>query len=175
MKAPPLGDNVLGSADAKVTIIEYASMTCPHCAHFHGTVYPALKQKYIDTGKVRLIFREYPLDDLATAVSMLARCAGPVRYFPFISMMFERQEYWRDDNPVPKLLELSKQAGFTEDSFNTCLKDQKVVDGLNAERTRANDKFNVHATPSFFINGVPLEGGGKIEDFDKALEPLLKG
>ena len=117
MRPGPLPDLVLGKADAPVTIIEYASMTCPHCANFHKTTYPALKTKYIDTGKVRFIFREFPLDELAVAASMLARCAGGEKSIALIDVLFASQDKWAVREPIPVLLQIAKQAGFTEKSL----------------------------------------------------------
>ncbi len=171
-----LPDVVVGSPDAKVTIVEYASMTCGHCANFHNKVYPELKTKYIDTGKVRFVFREFPLDNLAAAASMLSRCAGGDRGQGLISVLFAKQEDWAfvRGNPVPKLFDIAKQAGFTQESFDKCLTDQALLDKLIAGRTRASEKFGVSSTPTFFINGKRLQGGSTLADFDKALEPLLK-
>jgi protein-disulfide isomerase len=165
----------LGPADAPVTIVEYASMTCPHCAHFHETTYPELKKRYIDTGKVRFIFREFPLDPLAAGASMLARCAGKDKYFPLIETLFQQQRQWAVEKPIPPLMAIVKQAGFTEQSFNACLSDQKMLDALNAERGRAADKFGVNSTPTLFINGKVQKGGATIEELVKIIEPMLKG
>ncbi|MEX2036874.1 MAG: DsbA family protein [Xanthobacteraceae bacterium] len=172
---PSLGDMSLGKADAPVTIVEYASMTCPHCAHFHETTYPELKKRYIDTGKVRFIFREFPLDPLAAGASMLARCAGKDKYFALIETLFQQQRQWAVDKPIPPLMAIAKQAGFTEQSFNTCLADQKMLDALNAERSRAADKFGVSSTPTLFINGKVQKGGASIEELVKIVDPMLKG
>ena len=179
MKPAELPDQVLGSPEAKVTVVEYASMTCGHCAAFHKTVFPALKTKYVDTGKVRFIMREFPLDDLAAAGSMLSRCAGngdTTKSLDMMSILFEKQEDWAftRSNPVPKLFEIAKQAGFTQESFDKCLTDQKLLENITAIRGRASEKFGVNATPTFFINGKKLTGGPSLENFDKALEPLLK-
>jgi protein-disulfide isomerase len=175
MRAGDLPDLVLGSPSAKVTIVEYASLTCGHCANFHNKVFPDLKKKYIDTGKVRFIMREFPLDNLAAAGAMLARCAGGEKTYPLIEVLFAKQDSWVvRSNPVPKLFEIAKQAGFTQESFDKCLTDQKLLDSVTAVRTRATEKFGVNSTPSFFINGKRLEGAGTLADFDKAIEPLLK-
>lgn len=176
MKPGPLGDKILGSEKAPVTIIEYASLTCSHCANFHATVYPSLKSKYIDTGKVRFIFREFPLDQVAVAASMLARCAPADKYFPMIDVLFEQQKNWAFTKENAKgLLAIAKQAGFTEKSFETCLKDDKLATAIQQEAKRANEKFGVNSTPTFFINGKELRGEMTPETLDKALEPLLKG
>ena len=117
MAPGPLGEQSLGKDDAPVTIIEYASMTCPHCAHFHETVYPELKKRYIDTGKVRFIFREFPLDPLAAAGFMLARCGGKDKYFPMIETLFAQQKDWVVQKPLEPLLAIAKQAGFTQQTL----------------------------------------------------------
>jgi protein-disulfide isomerase len=175
MQPGPLPELTLGSADAPITVVEYASMTCGHCAHFHNKVFPELKQKYIDTGKVHFIMREFPLDNLAVAASMLARCAGGDKTFPLISALFAKQDEWafvRGD-PRPELLKFAKQAGFTKESFDKCLTDQKLLDDVVAVRTRASQQFGVDATPTFFVNGKRLEGVA-LEDFEKAFAPILK-
>lgn len=176
MKTGDLPDIKLGPDDAKVTIVEYASMTCGHCKHFHDTTWPKLKEKYVDTGKIRFIFREFPLDARAFAASMLARCAGGDKTMPLISVLFDKQQDWAfiKTNPQPKLFEIAKQAGFTQESFEKCLTDQKLLDQLTAIHTRANEVFGVNATPTFFINGKRLQASPVIEEFDKVLEPLLK-
>jgi protein-disulfide isomerase len=176
MKPGPLPELVMGKADAPVTVVEYASMTCSHCAHFHNTVLPKFKEKYIDTGKVRLILREFPLDDLAAAAFMLARCAGGDKTFPLIGALFEKQDSWAfvRGNPVPELFKIAKQAGFTQDSFDKCLTDQKLLDEVTTVRKTASEKFGVNATPTFFINGKRMRGAPTLEEFDKMLEPILK-
>lgn len=176
MNQPELPDLIMGNGDAKVTIVEYASMTCGHCKQFHTKVLPDLKKKYVDTGKVRLIFREFPLDPRAFAASMLARCAGGDKTLPMISALFDTQADWAyvKENPTPKLFEIAKQAGFTQESFDKCLTDQALLDKLTAIRTRAAETFGVNATPTFYINGKKLTEPPTMEGFDKTLEPLLK-
>ena len=174
MRPGALPDLVLGKADAPVTIIEYASMTCPHCADFHKTTYPALKSKYIETGKVRFIFREFPLDDLAVAASMLARCAGAEKSMAMIDVLFASQDKWATRDPIPALLQIAKQAGFTQASFDTCLKDQKLYNDILAVRERGSKEFKVESTPTLFVNGKLQKGGATIEELDKLIQPLLK-
>src|SRR5688572_30546501 len=148
-----LPDKVLGNADAPVTIVEYASMTCPHCAHFHATVLPELKTKYIDTGKARLIFREFPFDPRAEAGFMLARCSND-NYFPMIDVLFKQQQNWASvENAKDALLQISKLAGFSQESFEACLTDQKLLEDVRAVQKRGSDEFKVDSTPTFFING----------------------
>jgi len=172
--AGPLGDEVLGKPDAPVTIVEYASMTCGHCATFHTKTYPILKQRYIDTGKVRYIMREFPLDPLAAAGFMLARCAGKDKYYPMIEVLFQKQDQWAVQQPIPPLTAIAKQAGFTQESFEACLSDQKVLDGIEATRTRGSEKLGVNSTPTFFVNGKIMRGAVSIEELEKEILPLLK-
>lgn len=174
MKPGDLPDITIGNADAKVTIVEYSSLTCPHCAHFQDKVFPGLKAKYIDTGKVRFITREFPLDNLAAAGAMLARCLEPAKSFDFVETMFATQATWAaGPSPKAKLFEIAKQAGFTEESFEKCLTDQPLLDKITAIRTRASEKFQINSTPTFFVNGKRLAGNNRIEDFDKIIEPML--
>jgi protein-disulfide isomerase len=178
MRPGPLPDLVLGKADAPVTIIEYASMTCPHCANFHKTTYPALKEKYIDTGKVRFIFREFPLDELAVAASMLARCSAKGgsgdKAIALIDVLFASQDKWAVRDPLPALLQISKQAGFTQATFDECLKDQKLYNDILAMRERGSKEYKVESTPTLFVNGKMQKGGASIEELDKLIAPNLK-
>jgi protein-disulfide isomerase len=173
-KPGPDGDVVLGSDKAPVTIIEYASMTCPHCAHFSATTFPELQQRYIDTGKVRYIFREFPLDPLAAAGFMLARCAGKDKYMAVVETLFAKQADWIVKEPLAPLKEIAKQFGFTEESFNQCLTNQKVLDGIQAVRDRAAQKFGINSVPTFFINGKKLVGDMSIDALAKEIDPYLK-
>ena len=174
MAPGPLPEMSLGDDKAPVTIIEYASMTCPHCAAFHAQTYPELKKKYIETGKMRFIFREFPLDQLAAAAFMLARCAGPDRYFPMIEVLFSKQRDWAVQRPLAPLLAISKQAGLSEQAFNDCLKDQKLLDSIEEIRQRGATQYGVQSTPTFFINGKLFRGNGTLADLEKEMEPYLK-
>jgi protein-disulfide isomerase len=178
MDPNPLGEMALGDAKAPVTIIEYASMTCPHCATFHNTTYPELKKRYIDTGKVRFIFREFPLDPVAGAGFMLARCAakegGPDRYFAMIEALFHEQTKWAVEKPYQPLLAVAKQAGFTEASFKACIANQSLLTGLEKVRDHAANKYGVKSTPTFFINGKIERGALSIEELAKKIDPYLK-
>ncbi|MBO0345928.1 DsbA family protein [Roseibium limicola] len=174
LKPGPLGDKVLGSEDAPVTIVEYASMTCGHCANFHKNTYPELKKQYIDTGKVRFIMREFPLDQVAAAGFMLARCSPEEKYFDIIDVMFHEQRSWAfTDNPYNSLLKFSKQLGFTQESFEECLTNQGLLDAVNAVRERGANTFGVDSTPTFFINGEKHSGALTIDDLSKIIEENL--
>lgn len=174
MEPGPLPEKSFGPADAKVTIIEYASVTCHHCMNFHTETWPKLKEKYVDTGKIRFIMREFPLDNLATAGFMLARCVGEDRWYPMLDLLYRSQESWAHaKNPADELLNAVKQAGMTKDGFEACLSDQKLLDGINKTRTRGSE-LGVNSTPTFFVNGQKHMGALTVEQFDKILEPLLK-
>jgi protein-disulfide isomerase len=176
MEPGPLPELSLGKADAPVTIVEYASLTCGHCAAFHNTVFPKIKEKYVDSGQVRFIMREFPLDNLAAAAAMLTRCAGGEKTYPLVEVLFKQQEQWAfvRGNPVPELFKVAKQAGFTQESFDKCLTDQKLLEQVTSIRSKASDKFGVNSTPTFFINGKRLQEAPTVESFEKALAPLLK-
>jgi len=173
MQPGPLGEEVMGKDDAPVTIIEYASMTCPHCANFAVNTFPVLKEKYIDTGKVRFIFREFPFDPVAAGAFMLARCSGD-KYFAVVDLLFHTQRAWAVEKPLGPLLNTVKQAGFTEQKFKECLANQKVLDGIEWVRKRAVEKFKVESTPTFFINGKRQVGALSIEELEKLIDPLIK-
>ena len=158
LKPPALGDMALGADEGatKVTIVEYASATCPHCAAFHKDVWPKLKADYIDNKKIRFIFREFPLNDPALAAFMIARSAPKESYFPLLDVFFDTLQTWAQD-PANGLLNIAKQAGFSQEKFDATLKDEKLAKGIMEIRD-GGVKFGVKGTPTFFINGVPLEG-----------------
>lgn len=168
MAPGPLPDISLGQEDAPNTIIEYASMTCPHCAAFHKNVLPELKTKYIDTGKARLIFREFPLDRLAAYANMLARCAGPDLFYPMLSALFETQATWAlpGEEGLEKLRTAGKQAGFTTEKFDACINDEELFNKIAETRARANETLGVNSTPTFFINGEKLTGEQTLTSFE---------
>ncbi|MBZ9674134.1 DsbA family protein [Mesorhizobium sp. ES1-1] len=173
LKPGALPDKQLGKDDAKVTIVEYASMTCPHCAHFAETTFPELKTKYIDTGKVRYILREFPFDPTAEAGFMLARCAKD-NYFPMVDVLFRQQENWVGvANTKDALLQIAKLAGFTQESFESCLTDQKLLDDVRSVQKRGANEFKVDSTPTFFINGKTYKGAVSIAEMSAIIDPLL--
>ena len=172
-KPPELGDMALGAPEpAKVTLIEYASATCPHCAAFHKGAYKQLKSEYIDTGKIRFVFREFPLNDAALAAFMIARAAPKEAYFPMIDVFFETLETWAK-NPAQGLLDIAKQAGFTQEKFDATLRDEALAKGILAIRDGGSG-FGVKGTPSFFINGEMFEGERTFDSFKAAIDPLLQ-
>lgn len=170
----PLGDFPLGPENAKVTIYEYSSLTCSHCADFHNETFPTLKQRYIDTGKVRYILREFPLDPLATGGAMLARCSGKDKYHAVIGMLYEQQKNWAfTDKPLDNLRTLMRQTGMTQQQFDACLSDPLILEGINTVKNRASKEFKINSTPTFFVNGKMLPGTQPFEEFEKLIKPAL--
>lgn len=172
-KQPDIGDRMLGKADAPVTIVEYASATCPHCAEFHEKTWPVIKKKYVDTGKVRFIFREFPLDQLALAAFMLMRCAPKDKYHPMLGLIMKTQRTWVK-NPKEELLKIAKLAGMTEADFNACIKNQKLANSIVGISKDASRDFGVNSTPTFFINGRRAVGDMGPDEFGKIIDEELK-
>lgn len=176
-KPQSLPDMAIGPKDAAVTITEYASMTCPHCANFNATVFPKIKSEFIDTGKVRYVFREFPLDIKAAAGSMLARCIAKddaPKYFAVVDLLFRQQNDWVVKNTTETLTRIGKQAGLSQQQVEDCLKDQSLLDKISADQKYANDVLKVNSTPTFFINGEMLKGETSFEEFSKRITSLLK-
>ena len=176
-KPVSLPDMAIGPADASVTITEYASMTCPHCAAFNAEVFPKIKAAYVDTGKVRYIFREFPLDIKAAAGSMLARCIAKddaPKYFTVVDLLFKQQNDWVMKNTTETLTRIGKQAGLSQQSVEDCLKDQALLDKIAADQKYATDVLKVNSTPTFFINGEVIKGEASFEEFDKKIKSMLK-
>jgi len=176
-KPVSLPEMALGPANASVTITEYASMTCPHCAAFNEVVFPKIKSEYIDSGKVRYVFREFPLDPKAAGGSMLARCIAkddPGKYFAVIDLLFKQQNDWAMKNTTETLTRIGKQAGLSQQAVQDCLTDQALLDKIVADQKYASEVLKVDSTPTFFINGERIKGEASFEEFDKRIKPLLK-
>lgn len=168
-----LPERVLGNADAPVTIVEYASMTCSHCANFHKNTLPTIKANYIDTGKARLVMREFPFDPRAEAGFMLARCADD-KYFPMIDVLFQQQQNWAGvENAREALLQIARLAGFSQESFEACLTDQKLLDQVREVRNRGAEDFGVDSTPTFFINGNMYKGALAVAEMSAIIDSML--
>lgn len=176
VKPGAIHENVMGKSDAPVTIVEYASLTCPHCATFHTTTLPKLKADYVDTGKVRFIFRDFPFDGLALAATMLSRCTDPAQFFEVTSELMKTQESWAfGKDPEKELRAFFKPYGFTQESFDACLQKKDIYDGVLAGRKKAYEDFGVDATPTLFINGAKHTGALTVAQVDAILQPLLAG
>lgn len=176
-KPVSLPDMALGPANATVTITEFASLTCPHCAAFTEKVFPKIKAEYIDTGKIRFVFREFPLDIKAAAGSMLARCIAKDdsgKFFAVNDMLFRQQNDWAQKNTTETLTRIGKQAGLSQQQVEDCLKDQALLDKIAADQKYANEVLKVNSTPTFFINGEMIKGDQTFEEFDKRIKSLLK-
>jgi protein-disulfide isomerase len=176
-KPVSLPDMALGPANATVTITEYASMTCPHCAAFNETVFPKIKSEYIDTGKIRYVFREFPLDIKAAAGSMLSRCIAKddaAKYFAVTDLLFRQQNDWAMKNTTETLTRIGKQAGLSQQQVEDCLKNQALLDKIAADQKYAAEVLKVDSTPTFFINGEKIKGETSFEEFDKRIKSLLK-
>jgi protein-disulfide isomerase len=170
-------DMSLGNPKAKVQVVEYASLTCPHCAHFNEEVFPAFKKKYIDTGRVRYTMKEYVTAPAQVAVAgwLIARCAGPTKYFAMVDGIFRSQPRWTQGNIKPVLLEVAqKQGGLSETQVNACLADQSALDALRARVEKAVEVDKVQQTPSFFVNGQPV-AGVTLPELDAAIAAAEKG
>ena len=173
LQPPPLPEQIIGNPSAPVTIIEYASLTCHHCENFHKQTWPALKAKYVDTGKVRFILREFPNDPLAMAGFVLARCSGQ-RWYAVVDMLFQSADNWAHaKDPAGALLQTMRQTGMSKDSFEACLGNKKIEQDILQVRERAAKVHGVKSTPTFFVNGVEHLGNMPIEKWDNILGPLL--
>ncbi|HTI86382.1 MAG TPA: DsbA family protein [Alphaproteobacteria bacterium] len=169
-------DRVLGSPDAPVTVIEYASMTCPHCAHFDVEILPQIKSTLIDSGKARLVFRDFPLDGLALRGAMLVRCVGNDRAFGMIDLLFSRQAQWAGaQDPIAALGTIAAQAGMSGDDFKACVENQTVLNAVVQSRTDAENTYGINSTPSFLINGQLVVGAYEAPEFIKMVEAAAAG
>lgn len=170
-KPPAIGEMSMGPEDAKVVLIEYASASCPHCAAFYKDTFPALKKEYIDTNKIRFVFREYPHNDAGFAAFMLVRSMPKEAYFPMIDIFFNTQPAWVP-NPREGLFNIAKQAGFTQESFDKTITDKALAKSILDIRDKA-ETFGVTGVPTFFINGEMLSGNQTIETMREQIDPLL--
>ena len=163
----------LGDAAAPVTMIEYASLTCPHCAAFHKELLPGIKERWIDTGKVRYVFRDFPLDGVALRAAVIAHCAGPERYYAFLDAMFANQTSWaRAKDPVAALKQLARLGGLPEDKVDACLADEAMSNAVLQDRLDGEKEFKVDSTPTLVINGTVYEGDRTLDGLAAVIDPL---
>ena len=168
------GDMAIGAENAPVTVIEYASMTCPHCAKFHEETFKDFKTKYIDTGKVRMIFREFPFDQFALQASMLARCSGEDRYFGMIDIIFRQQDKWaRSPNPTVELQKIGRLGGISKAKFEQCVGDEELMNQILQTRLKGHEQHGVESTPTFLVNGDKYTGAMKLSEWDGILAKYL--
>ena len=177
--APPsaeqaLKERVLGDPDAPIEIVEYSSLTCTHCRHFHIEILPELKKNYLDTGRAKLVYRDFPFDQLGLVAAILARCAPPPRYFQFLDVLFQNQEKWsRDADPVKALARIGTLGGLSESDFRACAENRTIVDGVLQTRLEAGNRYQVNSTPTFIINGEKrIVGSQPYKVFDDLLRKL---
>jgi len=175
--APPLPEGLeemaLGSPDAPVTMVEYASLTCPHCADFALNRLPALKEKYIDTGQLRLVYRDYPLDGYALRASMLARCAGADKYFGLVHDYFEKQADWIQGDPLDGLKEVAKASGMGDDEIEACLANEALSKKIVAGMQSGHEALGFNSTPSFLIDGTVVSGTLPLRTFEALIDTAL--
>ena len=167
-------DQVMGSPDAPVTLVEYASFTCGFCASFHGETLPEIKSRYVDSGQVRFIFRDFPLDGLSLRAGMLARCVEGVDYFAVVDELFANQRQWaRADDPIASLQRLGQLAGLSEEAFLACMNNETLANQIIQLRLDAEERYNVNSTPTFVMNGEVFAGALPIDAFIERIEMQL--
>jgi len=167
-------DHILGNPDAPITIIEYASLTCPHCAHFHNDVLPDIKTNYIDEGLARLVFRNFPLDRVALLGAQIANCAPDGSYFRIIEVMFRSQEQWASSNdPAAALEQIGRSGGIAPDTMQACIDDEALVEKILRRAQEAQVEYGLNSTPSFVINGQVVKGAKPYEEFDQIMREML--
>jgi protein-disulfide isomerase len=168
------GEIVLGDGNAPVTIIEYSSLTCPHCARFHRETLPGIKERYIDTGEARLVFRDYPLDQVAVMAAVLARCAGKERFFGFLDVLFRSQKTWaRASDPRQALERIGRLGGLSQSDMDACFADGELESSIYASRVDAAKEFDIKSTPTFIINGEMVVGAQPFERFAAVIDRIL--
>jgi|TARA_B100001964_G_C13928947_1_gene463611 protein-disulfide isomerase len=179
--APPsaeeaLKDRVLGDPNAPIEIVEYSSLTCSHCRHFHIDILPDLKKNYLDTGRAKLVYRDFPFDQLGLMAAIMARCAPPSRYFQFLDVLFQNQEKWAQNaDPIRALTRIGSLGGLSEADFRACTENRTIVDGVLQTRLEAGKRYQVNSTPSFIINGEKrVVGSQPYKVFDDLLKKLEK-
>ena len=171
---PAVSERVLGDPDAPVTIIEYSSLTCPHCAAFHTDTLPAIKERFVETGQAKIVYRDFPLDQNALNAAVIAHCAGDDRYFAFLEAMFASQERWaRSSDPTESLLQLAGLGGMPREQAEACLADDAMLDAVLQSRLDGQAEYSVSSTPTFVINGEVVSGNRSVDEFATVIEAAL--
>ncbi|WP_374443502.1 DsbA family protein, partial [Stella sp.] len=171
-----MADRVIGKPDAPVTIYEFASLTCVHCAAFHKDTLPKLKENWLDTGKAKLVFRDFPLDGLALRAAMMARCLPPERYFPVVDILFKNQDNWsRARDPLAALSGIGRLSGLSQDAFDACMKNEELQKAVLARAFEGQQQYRIEATPSFVIQGELFRGAASYEELDRVLKKVASG
>ncbi|HQS18505.1 DsbA family protein [Reyranella sp.] len=174
LEAVQPGDHVLGDANAPITVIEYASLTCSHCAHFHTQVLPEIKKKWIDTGKVKLVYRDFPLDQIAAKAAQIAECAGNDKYFGVLDIIFRGQPQWATAaDPLAELAKPLRIAGMGENEIKACLANEAMSNAVIKDY-QGGEAMGVNSTPTLFINGQLYRGARSVEELDGVLGKLAK-
>ena len=170
-----LEERSLGAEDAPVTMIEYSSLTCPHCAEFHTATLPKIKEQYVAPGKLRLVYRDFPLDPLATAAAMLPHCLEADRYFGLLETLFRTQSTWaRSQEPAKELERLSRFAGLSPADFQACINNKELLQAIQQRAEAARREYNISSTPTFIVNGKKVVGATGFEEFQKVIEQQLE-
>ncbi len=171
---PAVTERVLGDPDAPVTIIEYSSLTCPHCAAFHTDTLPAIKERYVETGQAKMVYRDFPLDQNALNAAVIAHCAGAERYFTFLEALFASQARWaRSSDPRESLLQLAGLGGLAREAAEACLADEAMLDAVLQTRLDGQEEFAISSTPTFIINGEIVSGNRSVDEFVTVIEAAL--
>jgi protein-disulfide isomerase len=169
-----LAERSLGSPQAPVTVVEYSSLTCPHCADFHRDVLPQIKSAYIDKDQVRWVFRDFPLDGRAMAAAMVARCVAPDRYFGFLDILFRDQQAWaRSSDPLADIKVRAQLAGLSPADVDACLANKELLQGIQARAQDGQKRDGVDSTPAFRIDGTPIAASRSFADFKAAIDAAL--
>ena len=172
-----LKERIMGNAEAPVTIIEYASLTCPHCADFHAGTLPQIKKEWIETGRAKLVYRDFPTSPVALAVyaAMVARCAPEDRYFKFLEVLYKQQRNWTGSpDPMKALAQLARLGGMSQADFDACTQNEALFKGIRERALDGQIEFDIESTPSFVVNGRVIKGGMDYADFKDILEDAAK-
>ena len=169
-----LKEKKIGTEEANIEIIEFASLTCGHCAKFHNEVFPKIKKEFIDTGKVSFIYQDFPLDKFALKASVIARCSGEKKFFSFLKVLYSKQKDWtRTEDPFRSLLKIAKLGGLKNEEIKVCVGNKSIEDGILKQRLNASKKFDIKATPTLYINGEKYDGDLTFEALKLKINTLL--